>query len=42
MSRVYGGIHTMSANLEGQKAGIKIADWVFENSLQPVKDSVKP
>ena len=36
MSRVYGGIHTMSANLEGQKAGMKIADWVFANSLQPI------
>jgi hypothetical protein len=36
MSRIYGGIHTMSANLEGQKAGIKIADWVFTNSLQPL------
>lgn len=36
MSRIYGGIHTMSANLEGQKAGMKIADWVFANSLQPL------
>ena len=36
MSRIYGGIHTMSANLEGQKCGIKIADWVFANSLQPL------
>jgi hypothetical protein len=37
MSRVYGGIHTMSANIEGQKAGMRIADYVFENALQPVK-----
>ena len=37
MSRVWGGIHMMSDNLEGQKAGVKIADWVFANSLQPVK-----
>jgi len=37
MSRVYGGIHTMSANLEGQKAGMLVADWVFANSLQPLK-----
>jgi len=36
MSRIYGGIHTMSANIEGQKAGIQIADWVFANSLPPV------
>lgn len=35
MSRIYGGIHTMSANLEGQKAGIKLADWVFDHSLMP-------
>ena len=42
MSRVYGGIHTMSANLEGQKAGLKIADWVFENALQPAKGPANP
>ena len=42
MSRVYGGIHTMSANLEGQKAGLKVADWIFENALQPTKDGAKP
>ncbi len=39
MSRVWGGIHTMSANLAGQEAGMQIADWVFENSLQPTKSS---
>ena len=42
MSRVYGGIHTMSANLEGQKAGIKIADWVFAHALLPAKPAPKP
>lgn len=42
MSRVVGGIHTMSDNLEGQKAGVKIADWVFEKSLQPVSGGSKP
>ena len=42
MSRVWGGIHTMSDNLEAQKAGVKIADWVLENSLQPLKDATKP
>jgi len=36
MSRVWGGIHTMSDNLEGQKCGLKIADWVFANALTPV------
>jgi len=36
MSRVWGGIHTMTDNLEGQKAGMKIADYVFANALQPV------
>ncbi len=37
MSRVWGGIHTMQDNIEGQKAGVKIADWTFENSLTAVK-----
>lgn len=40
MSRVWGGIHTMSDNIEGQKAGLKIADWVFDNALQPVATKV--
>ena len=35
MSRVWGGIHVMSDNLEGQKAGLKVADYVFEHSLKP-------
>ncbi len=42
MSRLYGGIHVMSDNLEGTKAGLKIADWVFDNALQPNKDGTKP
>jgi hypothetical protein len=42
MSRVWGGIHTMAANLEGQKAGVKVADWVFEQSLQPTRDWTTP
>ena len=37
MSRVWGGIHTMTDNLEGQKAGVKIADWTLANALQPLK-----
>ena len=37
MSRVWAGIHVMSDNLEGQKAGLKVADWVFDNALQPLK-----
>ena len=36
MSRVWGGIHTISDNLEAQKAGVKIADWVMEHALTPV------
>lgn len=39
MSRIYGGIHTMSANIEGQKAGIRIADWVFANAIKPVSSA---
>ena len=37
MSRVWGGIHTMSDNLEGQKAGVNVADWVFDHALLPLK-----
>jgi len=36
MSRVWGGIHTMSDNLEAQKVGVKIADWVYANALLPI------
>ncbi|HMD59963.1 MAG TPA: phosphatase PAP2 family protein [Opitutaceae bacterium] len=36
MSRVWGGIHTMSDNLEAQKVGVKIADFVYANALLPV------
>jgi PAP2 superfamily len=36
MSRVWGGIHTMSDNLEGQKMGVKVADWVYANALLPI------
>jgi hypothetical protein len=35
MSRIWGGIHVMSDNLEGQAAGIRVADWVFEHALRP-------
>lgn len=37
MSRVWGGIHVMSDNIEGQKAGIAVADWIFEHALQPLQ-----
>jgi hypothetical protein len=35
MSRVWGGIHTMSDNLEGQKMGASVADWVSTHALLP-------
>lgn len=38
MSRVWGGIHTMSDNLAGQECGLKLADFVFENALRPKVD----
>jgi hypothetical protein len=41
MSRVWGGIHVMSDNLEGTAAGLKIADYVFENALLPVRAGSK-
>lgn len=37
MSRVWGGIHTMSDNTEGQTCGVRIAEWTFANALQPLK-----
>jgi PAP2 superfamily len=37
MSRVWGGIHTMSDNLEAQKVGVKIAEWTMEHALAPLK-----
>lgn len=37
MSRVWGGIHVMSDNLEGQKAGLKVADYVFAHALIAAK-----
>jgi len=42
MSRVLGGIHTMSDNLEGQKMGMKIADYVFSHALLPVSTTPSP
>jgi hypothetical protein len=36
MSRVWGGIHTMSDNLEGQKQGTEVADWVYTHALLPI------
>lgn len=35
MSRVWGGIHTMSANLQGQRTGTAVADHVFRHALRP-------
>ncbi len=40
MSRVWGGIHTMSDNLEGQKAGMAIADWVLDHALLPAGPAI--
>ncbi|HVU33979.1 MAG TPA: vanadium-dependent haloperoxidase [Opitutaceae bacterium] len=39
MSRVWGGIHTMSDNLQAQKMGVKIAEWVFSHALLPLNAS---
>ena len=35
MSRVWGGIHVMSDNIEGQKAGIAVAEHIFAHALRP-------
>lgn len=42
MSRLFGGIHVRVDDVEGQKCGIKIADWVLEHALQPTKDWANP
>jgi hypothetical protein len=42
MSRVWGGIHFMSDNLVGQDCGMKIADYVYDHVLQPMRDWTKP
>jgi hypothetical protein len=42
MSRVWGGIHTVSDNTVAQKVGQQIADWVLEHALQPLKATDKP
>lgn len=42
MSRVWGGIHTMSDNLAGQECGLKIADYVYDTTLQPTRDWANP
>lgn len=34
MSRIWGGIHTMADNVEGQKMGMSISDWVFSQALK--------
>ena len=39
MSRVWGGIHTVSDNTEAQKVGSKIADWIFDHALLPVNSA---
>lgn len=39
MSRIYGGIHFLSADLDGLEAGRSLADYVVKNQLQPVKKS---
>lgn len=40
MSRVWAGIHFMVDNVEGQNCGIKIADWVFAQTLKPASPSL--
>ena len=36
MSRIWGGIHFHSADVDGQELGHRIGDWVYERSLQPM------
>ncbi len=39
MSRIYGGIHFLSADLDGLAAGRALGDYVVKNFLPPVKKS---
>ncbi len=36
MSRLFGGIHVMSDNVEGQNLGNRVADWVLSTQLLPL------
>jgi len=36
MSRIYGGIHFLSGNLEGLHAGQRTGTHVFDNALRPL------
>jgi hypothetical protein len=36
MSRVYGGIHFRTANLEGQASGVELGNYVAENFILPL------
>jgi hypothetical protein len=42
MSRLWGGIHVMADNVQGQACGIKIADYVFDTALRPTRDWTNP
>jgi hypothetical protein len=35
LSRIYGGIHFMSANLNALEAGMGIGDWTYSHYLRP-------
>jgi hypothetical protein len=37
MSRIYGGIHYLSANLHGLKAGHDIGEWTLKHFLRPLR-----
>lgn len=34
-SRIYGGIHWQSDNVQGLKAGRNLADFIYSNALRP-------
>ncbi len=42
LSRLYGGIHVRVDDVEGRNCGRKVADYVYDNALQPAKDWTKP
>ncbi|MBH8564606.1 phosphatase PAP2 family protein [Nostoc sp. CENA67] len=36
-ARIWGGIHTRTADIQGEKLGYQVADYAFQNFLRPIK-----
>ena len=38
LSRIYGGIHFLSADLDGLDSGYRLGEYVFQRYLRPLRD----